>query len=50
LQARDDRDMNRAVAPLKPVADSWVLDSSHLDIATVVDQIIQRFQAGFKQV
>ncbi len=45
LQARDARDTQRAVAPLKPVADSWVLDSSSLDIATVVSAIVQRFEA-----
>lgn len=28
---RDDRDSNRAVAPLKPAADAVVLDTSHLD-------------------
>lgn len=44
LQARDARDMNRAVAPLKPVSDAWVLDSSHLDIAAVVQAIIDRYQ------
>jgi len=45
LQARDARDTQRAVAPLKPVADSWVLDSSNLDIASVVSAIVQRFEA-----
>lgn len=30
-QERDDRDSNRAVAPLKPAADAVVLDTSHLD-------------------
>lgn len=45
LQARDARDTQRAVAPLKPVADSWVLDSSELDIASVVAAIVQRFES-----
>lgn len=45
LQARDARDMNRAVAPLKPVANAWVLDSSSLDIDAVVGQIVARFQS-----
>src|SRR3974390_929027 len=29
---RDERDRNRAVAPLKPAADAYLLDNSHLDI------------------
>jgi CMP/dCMP kinase len=31
LKDRDDRDRNRSVAPLKPAADSFVLDTSALD-------------------
>lgn len=45
LQARDARDSQRAVAPLKPVADSWVLDSSDLDIDSVVSLIVERWKA-----
>lgn len=44
LQARDARDTQRPVAPLKPVADSWVLDSTSLDIDSVVTAIVQRFE------
>ncbi len=32
IQARDARDRNRAVAPLKPAADARLLDTSYLDI------------------
>ncbi|MBR1216721.1 (d)CMP kinase [Bradyrhizobium sp. U87765 SZCCT0131] len=32
ILARDERDKNRAVAPLKPAADAHLLDNSHLDI------------------
>ena len=31
IQARDKRDMERTVAPLKPAADAYVIDSSSLD-------------------
>jgi cytidylate kinase len=31
LKDRDDRDRNRSVAPLKPAADAFVLDTSTLD-------------------
>lgn len=30
MQARDDRDMNRATAPLKPAADAMLLDTTGL--------------------
>ncbi len=32
IKARDDRDRNRAVAPLRPAADARLLDTSNLDI------------------
>lgn len=32
LKARDTRDMNRTVAPLKPAADAVVLDTTELDV------------------
>jgi cytidylate kinase len=34
IRARDDRDTNRKVAPLKPAADARLLDTSDLDIET----------------
>ena len=41
ILARDDRDMNRAVAPLKPAADAHLLDTTHLDIEAAVRAAIQ---------
>jgi cytidylate kinase len=35
IQARDERDMKRAVAPLKPAQDAYVIDSTDLDIDQV---------------
>ncbi|WP_407304162.1 (d)CMP kinase [Acinetobacter sp.] len=35
IQARDKRDMERTVAPLKPAADAYIIDSSELDIDEV---------------
>ena len=35
IQARDKRDMERTVAPLKPAADAYVIDSSSLNIEGV---------------
>ncbi|PVE25875.1 (d)CMP kinase [Microvirga sp. KLBC 81] len=31
IRRRDERDMNRATAPLKPAADAIILDTTHLD-------------------
>jgi CMP/dCMP kinase len=39
IKARDDRDMNRTSAPLKPAADALIIDSSVLSIDQVVAQI-----------
>lgn len=35
IQARDKRDMERAVAPLKPATDAYIIDSSNLNIDEV---------------
>ena len=40
IQARDRRDSERAVAPLRPADDAVVIDSTHLDIAQVVQQVL----------
>lgn len=41
IQARDKRDTERAVAPLKPALDAFVVDSSHLGIDEVLTRLIQ---------
>ncbi|KEQ17757.1 (d)CMP kinase [Endozoicomonas numazuensis] len=38
--ARDDRDMNRDVAPLKPADDAIVLDSTRLSIQEVFSRVV----------
>ena len=45
LEARDARDQNRAVAPLKPAEDALVLDNSDLSVDEAVDQVIGWWQA-----
>lgn len=40
IQARDDRDMNRAVAPLRPAEDAEIIDSSHMSIDEVFDKVL----------
>ena len=41
IRERDDRDRNRAVAPLRPAPDALVVDSTSMDIDTVVETILQ---------
>jgi cytidylate kinase len=40
IAERDRRDSTRAVAPLKPAADAILLDSTHLSIDAVVEQVM----------
>lgn len=46
ISARDERDANRKVAPLKPAADALVLDSSDLSI----EQVIEKAQEYIKNL
>ena len=39
IQARDERDSNRAVAPLKPAEDAILIDSTELTIDEVCEQV-----------
>lgn len=39
IQARDERDANRTVAPLVPAEDAFILDSTDLDINQVIEKI-----------
>lgn len=43
LQQRDEQDMHRAVAPLKPATDAVIIDSSYMGIEEVVDRILQQW-------
>jgi 3-phosphoshikimate 1-carboxyvinyltransferase len=44
LEARDARDKNRSVSPLKPAEDALLLDNSHLGIAESVAQVLGWWQ------
>lgn len=49
IRARDDRDMNRAVAPLKPAPDAVLLDTTYLGIDAAVRaaiDIVEAVRAG----
>lgn len=49
IKSRDDRDMNRAVAPLKPAPDAVLLDTTYLGIDAAVRaaiDIVEAVRAG----
>ncbi|WP_199612002.1 (d)CMP kinase [Flocculibacter collagenilyticus] len=50
IQQRDERDMNREVAPLKPAEDSLVLDSTELSIDEVLDNLLDVVHEKLNQV
>ena len=39
IHARDERDMNRAVSPLTPAEDAFVIDSTDMDIEEVLQNV-----------
>lgn len=41
LQARDARDMNRAIAPLAPAEDAHLLDTSNMNADEAVEQVMK---------
>ena len=49
IRRRDERDTQRAIAPLRPAADAHILDTSDLDIEAVVREaiaIVERARSG----
>jgi len=44
LEARDARDQNRSVAPLRPAEDAVLLDNSALTIEASVDKVLEAWQ------
>ena len=44
LEARDARDQNRSVAPLRPAEDAVLLDNSALSIEASVDKVLEAWQ------
>jgi len=47
INERDERDMNRAVAPLKPAEDAHVVDTSSMPINEVIQHILQLYRQVF---
>ncbi len=46
MRARDERDTQRAVAPLKPAPDALVLDSTQLNIDQVVEAVLKSYRTS----
>ncbi len=44
IMQRDERDMNRAVAPLKPAQDALVVESTNMSIEQVLDIVITELE------
>lgn len=45
LRQRDERDENRAVAPLRPAGGAVVIDSTHLDIDQTVAEVLEAYRS-----
>ncbi len=45
LKARDDRDMSRSVAPLKPATDALMLDNSDLSIEQSIEWVLNQWRS-----
>jgi|AntAceMinimDraft_12_1070368.scaffolds.fasta_scaffold106438_2 cytidylate kinase len=48
IQARDDQDMNRAVAPLRPATDAVIVDSTAMSLDAVFKAILNAANAALK--
>ena len=49
IELRDQKDSTRAVSPLVKAADAYQLDTTHLTIEQVVDQIAGRIEKTLEQ-
>jgi len=50
IQARDERDMNRAVAPLVPADDAVIVDTSLMTVDDVEIKILELAKSRFRQL
>ena len=50
IKERDDRDRNRAVAPLVPAADALVIDSTGMTIGQVIDMSLEYARSRLKEL
>jgi cytidylate kinase len=45
IRARDEADSTRAIAPLRPAEDAVMLDSTSLDLESVVQHVLELVQS-----
>ena len=50
ISERDERDMNRPVAPLKPAEDAHVIDTSSMPVNEVIEHVIELYGRVFKKL
>ena len=44
LQDRDEKDINRDISPLKAAKDAIIIDSSELNIESILDKILELYK------
>lgn len=49
IVARDERDANRAVAPLKPADDAVIIDSTSMPIAQVIERVLSALPPHYRR-
>ena len=47
LEARDERDTNRSVSPLRAADDAVIIDTTHIGIEQVVDKVMSLVEERF---
>ena len=45
IRSRDEADSTRAIAPLRPAEDAVILDSTSLDLESVVQHVLELVQS-----
>jgi len=50
IEERDHRDRNRSVAPLVPADDAQVIDSTQMDVDTVVNHVLQAVAEAYPEL
>lgn len=49
IQSRDEQDMNRSVAPLKPAADALIIDSTEMSLDEVFNRVLASAKAALAE-
>ena len=48
IVTRDERDANRAVAPLRPADDAHIIDSTSMPIDSVIERILSALPSHYR--